>query len=88
MNWEAIGALGEIVGATGVIVTLAFLAYQLVQTRIAIRSSAYQSYSKNRVDMALYLASEGVLSVFIQGLNDSKSLRDNDRFVFHQVFAS
>ena len=31
MNWEAIGAIGEILGAAGVIVTLGYLAFQLRQ---------------------------------------------------------
>ena len=31
MNWEAIGAIGEILGAAGVIVTLGYLAFQIRQ---------------------------------------------------------
>ena len=31
MNWEAVGAIGEIIGAGGVIVTLVYLAYQIRQ---------------------------------------------------------
>ncbi len=31
MNWEAIGAIGEVLGAAGVIITLAYLAVQIRQ---------------------------------------------------------
>ena len=31
MNWEAFGAIGEVVGAIGVILTLGFLALQIRQ---------------------------------------------------------
>ena len=34
MNWDAIGAIGEIVGATATVLTLAYLALQIRQTRI------------------------------------------------------
>lgn len=40
MNWEAIGAIGEIVGALTVVATLAYLAQQVrLSNRIAIASS-------------------------------------------------
>jgi hypothetical protein len=39
MNWEAIGALGEVVGAAAVVLTLVFLAIQLRQNTIATRES-------------------------------------------------
>lgn len=29
MNWDAIGAIGELIGAAAVVITLAFLAYQV-----------------------------------------------------------
>jgi hypothetical protein len=46
INWEAIGAIGEIVGAAAVVVTLAYLAVQIRNnTRIA-RSVARQSIAQ------------------------------------------
>jgi hypothetical protein len=46
INWEAIGAVGEIGGAIGVIVTLVYLAGQLKQNTRALQSSAYQTYNE------------------------------------------
>ncbi len=40
MNWEAIGAIAEILGATAVVVTLLYLASQTRQTRTAVESAA------------------------------------------------
>ena len=34
MNWEAIGAIGEILGALGVVITLAYLATQIQQNTL------------------------------------------------------
>ena len=36
MNWEALGAIGEIVGAVAVIATLAYLAVQIRQNSLAL----------------------------------------------------
>ena len=38
MNWEAIGAVGEILGAAAVVMTLAFLVVQLRLNNVAIKA--------------------------------------------------
>ena len=43
MNWEAIGAGGEIVGALAVFLTLAYLSIQIRQNTKAVRASAIDS---------------------------------------------
>ncbi len=43
MNWDAIGAVGEILGAAGVIVTLIYLARQIRQNTRATRLSTSHS---------------------------------------------
>jgi len=45
MNWEAIGALGEIFGAIAVIATLAYLAVQVRQNTKALNSATFQEIS-------------------------------------------
>jgi hypothetical protein len=45
MNWEAIGAVGETLGALGVIVTLVYLAGQLRQNTRALRSASYEHWN-------------------------------------------
>lgn len=42
MNWEAIGAIGEILGALGVIITLAYLATQIRQNTKMARGATRQ----------------------------------------------
>ena len=44
MNWEAIGALGNVVGGVGVIVTLVYLALQIRQNTKALKVSAYADF--------------------------------------------
>jgi hypothetical protein len=42
MNWEAIGAVGETLGALAVLVTLVYLAVQIRQNTAALRTQALQ----------------------------------------------
>jgi hypothetical protein len=43
LNWEAIGALAELVGAIGVIASLAYLASQIRQNTHAMRGGAHEA---------------------------------------------
>jgi len=45
MNWNAIGAVGEVGGAIGVVVTLIYLAGQLRQNTKALRSASYEHWN-------------------------------------------
>ena len=42
MNWDAIGALGELVGAVAVVVSIIYLALQVRQNSADVRSGGYQ----------------------------------------------
>ena len=48
LNWEAIGAVGEILGAIAVIATLGYLATQIHQSRKATLADVYQSRAHAR----------------------------------------
>ena len=41
VNWEAIGAIGELIGGAAVIATLIYLAVQLRQNTKGIRAQSY-----------------------------------------------
>jgi len=43
MNWEAIGAIGEIAGAIAVVVTLVYFAMQLRQYATGLRSATFHT---------------------------------------------
>ena len=57
MNWEAIGAVGEAIGAIGVIATLVYLAAQIRQNSNAVRSATRQAVSTAQVQVGIQLAS-------------------------------
>ena len=85
MNWEAIGATGEIVGAIAVVVTLIYLAAQLRTNTTAINRSASQSIIQGRGEMSRFLASDPVLATLLwKGAADPDSLSADEwqRFYF------
>ena len=43
MNWDAIGAIAESLGALAVIISLIYLAAQVRQTRVQLRAQAEDS---------------------------------------------
>ena len=55
MNWEAIGAIGEILGAAGVVVTLVYLAYQIRQNTVQLEQNilAAKAAAQNASNEAL-----------------------------------
>ena len=56
MNWDAVGAIGEIVGALAVVATLGYLASQIRQTRKATLAEIYQSRAHSRGTNSLLVA--------------------------------
>ncbi len=58
MNWDAIGAVGEIIGAAAVVVTLAYLALQVrPSTKDAANSGPCVAYARATTRPTLVLVS-------------------------------
>lgn len=49
MNWDAVGAVGEVIGATAVILTLLYLARQVRQSNVLAREDAQYHMLQNQV---------------------------------------
>jgi len=53
MNWDALGALAEMIGATAVLITLIYLAIQIRQTKELARSQTYHMAIEQMVAAAM-----------------------------------
>ncbi len=62
MNWEAIGAIGEIIGAIAVVITLLYLASQTRQNTRATHAQATASVASEMETNLLAVANDGVLA--------------------------
>ncbi len=84
MDWDAIGAVGELVGAVAVVATLVYLSSQLRQNTKALRSSTWQAIqsSEHEYDMHLNQDTE-LLDIVIRGYQGREFLTsDIERFRF------
>ncbi len=90
MNWEAIGAIGEVVGALGVIATLGYLAFQIRQntkqltlneqaSRVAVANA---SATALRVERRSAYESAELADLWLRGMSDPDDLSENDYYRF------
>ena len=90
MNWDAIGAVGEIVGALAVVFTLAYLATQIKLSRVASEIqgtySSHESYARWR----LALMENTDLAEAIAKANRNEQLSDAEEILVktaaHELF--
>jgi len=80
MNWEAIGAVGEILGAIGVIVTLAYLATQIKQNNRLLHNSISRDVNQGLALLNSRVADDAEFAdLFIRGSEDIDSLTPTER---------
>ncbi len=51
MNWDAIGAIGEVLGSIGVLITIVYFGVQLNKTQVSMRISIAAGIAQARVDL-------------------------------------
>ena len=84
MNWDAIGAVGELVGATAVVVSLVYVAVQIRQNTKATRQQGYHDLVTRRGELFFSEAvrSKEVASMFFKGMaGEFNDGIDSQRFV-------
>lgn len=83
MNWDAIGAVGEVIGALAVFLTLGYLAVQIRQNTKAVRASALDSSvnAVNAVRVAMFESAE-VAKIYGKGLENPEELDDDEKVRF------
>jgi hypothetical protein len=81
INWEAVGAIGEIVGAIAVFATLVYLARQMRQSNELLRAQARSVFLQNRERalQALYENDELVESMQKAGANQELTSLESKR---------
>jgi hypothetical protein len=82
MNWDALGAIGEVVGAVAVVLTLGYLAIQIRQSGKSSRQQSYHDLVTRRSEFYNKMVeSNDVAAIFIAGCRgDSMNEIDAQRF--------
>ncbi|MEP1469336.1 MAG: hypothetical protein ABJK25_00025 [Halieaceae bacterium] len=74
MNWDAVGAIAEVIGAVAVIITLAYLAVQIRQNSRLLESNLVESHVNAANEVSKILASEsGAANIFWDGLENTRT---------------
>jgi len=86
MNWEAISAIGQIVGAIAVLITLIYLAIQMKQNTSAVATSTYESMMSGFNDINVVVASTPKLaSIINRGCMNTDELEDIETVQFNFI---
>lgn len=82
MNWDAVAAVSEAIGAAGVIATLAYLANQIRLSRMTALSGSIDLLSDGWNRINTQLLDGQTAEVMIQGWADVDALSPADRYRF------
>lgn len=93
MNWEMVGAISEVIGALGIIVTLAYLALQVRQNSAHLAESAKLTEASQIEATAnavieqrnMLLLNPELLDLQTRGIQDYLSLDSSDRLKFDMI---
>lgn len=86
MNWEAIGAVGEILGAAAVIATLAYLSIQIRQSKVSTTSANVLSAIESFNPLNMTVGSDPDLASLVnRGVSDFDSLDEKERAQYSYI---
>jgi hypothetical protein len=87
VNWEEIGAIGQMLGSIAVFVTLGFLVIQIRQNTRAMRASSQQTLIDTFYEYVWQLGENAELGSLVgRGLSDFRSLSDEEKSRFNNLY--
>ena len=89
MNWDAIGAISELLGASATVATLAYLAVQIRQNTNGTRVSVALARSEQHRQQAAFLSqSPEINRIFWAGIEEPELLSPSDFHYFESIMAT
>jgi hypothetical protein len=89
MNWDAIGAVGEILGAGAVVATLAYLAIQVRQTNRSAKTSSQQAVFTNFLGLTADLINDNdTIAIIRKGFASWTELTPDEQATIHNYWAT
>lgn len=89
INWGAVGAIGALLGALGVILTLFYLARQIRESNKASRQAAIQEVLNRNTDVMTQITSTvHTANVWMRGISDKKIEREDEIFFFAVLYSN
>ena len=86
MNWDAIGAIAEIIGSSAVVVSFVYLALQIRQSSKSARSASANQSRMAVTDVLSAISSDSETSkVYTTGMSTPDSLEPHERVRFDLI---
>ena len=83
MNWDALGAIGELAGAVAVVLTLVYLAVQIKQNTLAVKTSSHHAITDSFNAINRLMASDPNLArIWRLGTLDLSALSEDEQISF------
>jgi hypothetical protein len=86
MNWDAIGAVGEVLGAIAVVATLLYLASQTRHTRLAVESAANFGTVEAHSRFRQALMTNPDLAALLAKANQNPDVSEAERIQLQMLF--
>ena len=86
LNWEAIGAIGEIVGALAVVISLLYLAAQIRTQNLESRIAAVHEINQSMINLVSQLQDPVKADLIIEAMSDWESCSASKRLRFIGYF--
>jgi hypothetical protein len=89
MNWDALGAIAEMIGAAGLVVTLGYLAIQIRRSNLLsmAESERFSQHASSPTILAI-VQDPDVARLFREGLGNRDSLSSDDRVRFDMLLGN
>ena len=86
MNWDAMGAIGEVVGAAGVLITLGFLLHQLRLNTRALQTETFRSTAVMiHHPTSIMIQNPDLMDIHGRGNEDYESLDPLEKERYHYL---
>jgi hypothetical protein len=80
MNWDAVGAFGEILGATAVVISVVYLAVQIRNQTVESKLAATRELAGKRAEIMRFVGSDdGIAEIWIKAIRSYASLKGIER---------
>jgi hypothetical protein len=86
LNWDAIGAVGEVLGAIAVVTTLLYLASQTKHTRLAVESAGNLGTAEAHSRFRQALMTNPQLAALLAKANENPNVTEAERIQLQMLF--
>ena len=88
MNWDSVGAIGELLGAVAVVVSLIYLGRQVRQNTTAVRTGNATTMQNNFQKLAkLFYTDTAMTEVVLQAMESDRDLTPAQRHGAYAYFS-